>query len=120
MIQKFTDLIGWKKAHKLVIDVYKATKLFPKEEKFGLTSQIRRCAASVTSNIAEGFSRYSKKEKRQFYYMSLGSLTELQNQLLIARDIGYLDGDKVKEIGSQTVEVSKLINSLIKGARSKK
>lgn len=113
-IKSFTDLIAWKEAHKLAIFVYEATKLFPKEEIYGLTNQVRRAAVSVSSNIAEGFSRRSSAEKRQFYYQALGSLTELQNQLLIARDIKYLTKEKFNELANQTISVSKLINSLIK------
>lgn len=113
-IKSFTDLIAWKEAHKLAIFVYEATKLFPKEEIYGLTNQVRRAAVSVSSNIAEGFSRRSSAEKRQFYYQALGSLTELRNQLLIARDIKYLTKEKFNELANQTISVSKLINSLIK------
>jgi len=78
-IKSFTDLISWQEGHKLVLLIYAITKKFPKEELFGLVSQIRRCAISITSNIAEGFSRKSKKEKINFYHISLDSLTELQN-----------------------------------------
>ena len=86
-IRRFTDLNAWKEGHKLVLMIYNFTKNFPKEEIFGLVSQMRRCSVSITSNIAEGFSRQSYKEKAQFYAISLGSVTELQNQLLIAKDI---------------------------------
>lgn len=78
---------------------------------------MRRCVVSITSNIAEGFSRQGIKEKIQFYYMALGSLTELQNQLLVARDVGYLPKEKFNELAKQTVEVNKLINGLIKSIR---
>ena len=81
-IKSFTDLNAWKEGHKLVLMIYGITKQFPKEEIFGLTSQIRRCVVSITLNIAEGFSRQSYKEKVRFYSISLGSITELQNQLL--------------------------------------
>ncbi|KKR76512.1 MAG: hypothetical protein UU21_C0008G0019 [Candidatus Levybacteria bacterium GW2011_GWA2_40_8] len=85
-IQSFTDLEVWKQAHKLVIEIYRVTKKFPKEERYSLVDQMRRAAISITSNIAEGFSRQGKKEKLQFYFMARGSLTELQNQLLVARN----------------------------------
>lgn len=113
-IKSFTDLVAWLEGHKLVLEIYKATKNFPKEELFGLINQIRRAAVSITSNIAEGFSRQSNKEKIQFYCISRGSLTELQNQLLIAKDVGYLVNEKFKKIAEQTVKVHKLINGLIK------
>ena len=85
-IKSFTDLYAWQEGHKLVIMVYKVTKSFPKEEVFGMVSQMRRCVISITSNIAEGFSRNTTKDKVQFYCIAHGSLTELQNQLLAARD----------------------------------
>src|SRR3989344_2070893 len=89
-IRSFTDLIAWKKAHILAVKIYKITETFPHKETYSLTDQTRRYATSISSNIAEGFSRQSKKEKLQFYYTAKGSLTELHNQLLIARDVGYL------------------------------
>ena len=89
-IKSFTDLIVWQKEHALVLEIYKITSFFPKEELYGLTSQIKRAIISVTSNIAEGFVRHSKKEKVQFYYVSLGSITEVQNHLIIARDLHFI------------------------------
>ena len=89
-IRDFTDILAWQEGHKLVLDIYRLTKKFPKEEIFGLVSQMRRAAVSVTSNIAEGFGRQGYKEKVQFFYVAQGSLIELKNQLLIARDIGYI------------------------------
>ncbi|MBI2049362.1 four helix bundle protein [Candidatus Roizmanbacteria bacterium] len=116
-IKSFTDLNAWKKGHGLVLGIYKITKMFPSEEKFGLVDQMRRCVVSITSNIAEGFSRKTKKEKAQFFYTSLGSVTELQNQLLIAKDLSYLNKEVFKNIASRTIVVSKLINGLIKSAK---
>ncbi|MCL5095815.1 MAG: four helix bundle protein [Patescibacteria group bacterium] len=113
-IKSFTDLIAWKEGHKLVLIIYKITQKFPKNESFAIIDQIRRCVVSITSNIAEGFSRQGKKEKIQFFYMALGSNTELQNQLLISKDLGYLGKEEFSEIAQQTIIVSKLINSLIK------
>ena len=78
---------------------------------------MRRCGISITSNIAEGFSRNSSKEKIQFYYISLGSTTELQNQLLLVRDIGYLGKEMFVVLAEQSVKVSKLVNGLIKSLR---
>ncbi|MDO8582285.1 MAG: four helix bundle protein [bacterium] len=117
-LQSFTELDAWKEGHALVLMIYTATKQFPREELFGLTSQMRRCVVSITSNIAEGFSRQSYKEKVQFYSISLGSITELQNQLLIARDVGYLSKDTFHTIIEKTVTVHKITNGLIKGSRS--
>jgi len=111
-IKSFTDLKAWQEGHKLVLIIYKETEKFPKKEIFGLISQMRRAAVSVTSNIAEGFSRNTNKDKCQFYTNALGSLTELQNQLLIARDVGYLERKLFFEIASQTVVVAKILNGL--------
>lgn len=116
-IESFTDLIAWKEAHALALLIYKLTENFPKKELFSLIDQMRRSSISISSNIAEGFSRQTKKEKIQFYYTSLGSLTELQNQLLIAKDIKYLPKDDFNEGAAKTVKVSKLINGLIKSLR---
>lgn len=113
-IRSFTDLDAWKEGHKLVLQVYVVTKEFPKDEIYGLTNQLRRCAVSITSNIAEGFSRQTYKDKAQFYSISLGSVTELQNQILIARDVGYLSKEKFREIADQSVKVNKIINGLLK------
>lgn len=116
-IKSFTDLIAWQKGHQLVLNIYKCTVLFPTEEKYGLIDQMRRCSVSITSNIAEGFSRRGKKEKTQFFYMALGSITELQNQLLIAKDIEYFSKDVFQNLAKQSVEVSKLVNGLIKSSK---
>ena len=117
-IRSFTDLDAWKEGHKLVLDIYKITKDFPETEQFGLINQIRRAVVSVTSNIAEGFSRNSFKEKIQFYSHSLGSLTEVQNQLLVARDVGYLANNIFSPVADQTVKVSKITNGLIKKSKA--
>ena len=94
-ITSFTQLIAWQKAHRLVLVIFKISEKFPKAQQYILTSQILRSAISITSNIAEGFSRQSKKEKIQFYSVAKGSLTEIQNQLLIARDVEYISKKKV-------------------------
>lgn len=117
-IKKFTDLNTWKESHKLVIEIYNITKEFPKEEMFGLVSQMRRCAVSITSNIAEGFSRQSYREKIQFYSIAQGSMTELQNQLLIAKDIGFLIEERFQAVAEQAVICHKLLNALIKKSKS--
>ncbi|MBI2055822.1 MAG: four helix bundle protein [Candidatus Sungbacteria bacterium] len=117
-MKSFTDLNAWKNAHLLVLEIYKLTKNLPKEEMFGLTNQIRRADVSISSNIAEGFSRNSYKEKIQFYYIALGSTTEVQNQLLIARDLDYVSGEIFSDIAEKTIVVNKLINGLIKASKS--
>jgi four helix bundle protein len=117
-VKSFRELKAWQESYKLAIMIYKATKNFPKEEIFALTSQIRRSATSISANIAEGFSRFSNKDKSNFYTIALGSLTETQNHLMISKGIGYLDQSLFREISNQTVIVSKLCNGLIKRMRS--
>lgn len=117
MIQSFTDLNVWREGHRLVLIIYKQTLSFPKSESYALADQMKRSVVSITSNIAEGFSRSGKKEKIQFYYMALGSLTELQNQLLIAKDLDYLESKLFKDTAEQTVLVQKLLNGLIKSIK---
>lgn len=116
-IKSFTDLNAWKEGHKLVLMVYDITKAFPKEEMFGLVSQMRRCVVSITSNIAEGFGRRSYKEKAQFYSISRGSLTELQNQLLISKDIKFISREEFSNIANQSVKTHKIINGLITSSK---
>ncbi|OGE79143.1 MAG: hypothetical protein A2751_05905 [Candidatus Doudnabacteria bacterium RIFCSPHIGHO2_01_FULL_46_14] len=116
-IKSFTDLDAWKEGHKLVLMIYKATKNFPKDEIFGLVSQMRRCAVSITSNIVEGFGRQTFKEKIQFYFIARGSVVELQNQLLVAKDVGYMPKNEFIETADQTVKVHKILNGLIKSSK---
>ncbi|OGH69652.1 MAG: hypothetical protein A3C90_02490 [Candidatus Magasanikbacteria bacterium RIFCSPHIGHO2_02_FULL_51_14] len=117
-IKSFTDLRAWQEGHKLVLMIYELAKKFPKDEVFGLTIQLRRAAVSVTSNIAEGFSRQSYKEKIQFYSIALGSVTEVQNQLLIARDLSYISRGEFDRAANQSVIVNKIINGLIRASKS--
>lgn len=114
------DLNAWKEGHKLVLQVYKSTNKFPIRERYGLGSQVERAVVSITSNIAEGFSRLSGKEKNNFYYFANSSLTEAQNQMLIARDLGYIDRESFERIWRQTIIVQKLINGLIKSIKNRR
>lgn len=117
-IQKFTDLIAWKEGHQLVIFTYKVTSYFPKKETFALSDQMRRAATSITSNIAEGFSRKTDKEKVQFYHTALGSLSELQSQIITTKDVNYVDARSFDILQDLSIKVSKLINGLIKTAKT--
>lgn len=119
-IQKFTDLIVWQEGHKLVLMIYEEIKKFPQEEKYGLVDQMRRSVVSITSNIAEGFSRLSSKDKYQFYLTARGSLTELQNLLLVSKDVGYVNKETFVKIANQSVIVNKLLTGLLKATRLKK
>lgn len=117
IIKSFTDLNAWKEGHKLVLMIYDITKKFPKEELFGLVMQLRRAGVSFTSNIAEGFSRNFYKEKLNFYSISLGSLTEIQNQLLVAKDVGYITNNEFIKISDHAIVVGKIANGLIKKSK---
>lgn len=116
-IKSFTDLETWKEGHRLVLVVYALTKCFPKEELFGLVSQMRRCVVSITSNIAEGFSRGTFKDKMQFYIIAEGSVTELHNQLIVARDVGYISEIQFDRVITNLVTVHKLLNGLIRSCK---
>jgi four helix bundle protein len=98
--------------------IYKTTKKFPKEELFCLVPQMRRAVLSITSNIAEGFGRQGYKEKIQFYYLAQGSLTELKNQILVAKDVGYLDKDDLKDLVEQANKSHQLLQGLIKKSKN--
>lgn len=117
-ISTFTDLKAWQEGHKLVLGIYEVTKTFPKDEQFGLTSQIRRAAVSVTSNIAEGFARTSAKEKCHFYSFAMGSITEVLNQLIISKDVGYIPLQAYSSLYDQSIIVSKLTKALLKKTQS--
>ncbi|MBS4015249.1 MAG: four helix bundle protein [Candidatus Latescibacteria bacterium] len=119
-IQRFTDLVVWREGHKLILLIYKITKSFPSDEKFGLIDQMRRASVSITSNIAEGFSKVSSKEKYKFYNTAKSSMTELQNQLIIAKDVGYLTKASFDDIAQQSIKTNKLLNGLLKATKLKK
>jgi len=107
----FTDLVVWKKAHSMVLDIYLLTKDFPEEELYGLTNQLRRAAVSVPANIAEGFGRISKAEKVRFFNIAQGSLNEIRYFLILTQDLQYGD---VRELKSKAEEISKILYIYIK------
>ena len=112
-ITHFTHLNAWKKNHHLVLKVYQITKKFPKEELFGSTSQIRRAASSITANIAEGYGRYHYNDKIRFYTIARGSSAEVQNYLIIAKDLEYISIEDFNDIKVISFEGYKLICGLI-------
>lgn len=114
----FENLEVWKKSKSLVKVIYEITNEFPNDEKFGITSQIRRAAISVSSNIAEGSTRWSKKEKARFYEVSYGSLIELLNQLIISEELGFLENPVLTEIKQQIDEISRMLSGLYKNMQS--
>jgi four helix bundle protein len=112
-MENYRNLIAWQKAKALALDVYICTCEFPRAETYGLTSQMRRAAISVPSNIAEGKGRYSPRELVQFLYHARGSLLELETQLEIAHDLGYIEQFTFKRIEAQTRELGRILNGLI-------
>jgi len=113
-IKTFRDLLVWQKSMALVTDVYRISTEFPRAEQFGLTSQIRRSAVSVPSNIAEGFGRKSTGDYVRFLNISEGSLYELQTQMEIARNLSYLDHANYDRTYEQTREIERMLSSLIR------
>ena len=115
--QNYQDLIVWQKSIDLVTAVYVVTRTFPRDEVYALTSQLRRAAVSVPSNIAEGQGRATKGEFRQFLCQARGSLYEVQTQLHIARKLGYIDDEKAKEVASSSTQVAQLLNGLLRSLK---
>ena len=113
MGQSYRDLIAWQKGIELVTAIYRLTQTFPKDELYGLTSQLRRAAVSIPSNIAEGQGRKSKPEFRHFLRNAAGSLMEVETQLTIAAVLGYLSRENETELLKQTNELGKITNGLI-------
>lgn len=112
-IKHFTHLDTWQKNHDLVLKVYRLTKKFPKDELFGLVSQIRRAVCSITGNIVEGYGRYHYNDKIRFYVMARGSSSEVQDYLIIAKDLGYISEGEFNQIKVISFEGYKLICGLI-------
>jgi four helix bundle protein len=118
MVQSYRDLVAWNKAMELVTEIYRVTKKFPKEELFGLMSQLRRAAVSIPSNIAEGKGRLSKGEFRQFLGNARGSLAEVETQILIAQNLSYLDEPETNILLAMVEEVGKVLNGLLSAVKN--
>lgn len=116
-IKHYKNLHAWEKGHELVLSIYRVTATFPPTEAYGLTNQLRRAAVSVTSNIAEGFSRKSNKEKVQFYHLSKGSLSEIDNQITIAKDLHYIDLKVYTELQRKIDDAGKILFGLIRSIK---
>ena len=113
MYSDTNKLIVWQKSHELVLKIYEITKSFPKDEQFGLTSQIRRAVVSIPSNIVEGKARGSNKDYKRFLLIARGSLEEVKYQLLLAKDLKYIDEVSYKENLKPADETGKMLNGLI-------
>lgn len=109
----YKDLVVWQKSYHLVLCIYEVTKTFPKEEQFGLSSQMRRRAVSLPSNIAEGNTRSGMKEHIQFFRIAYASGAELETQVLLAKDLGYIPSNQYQVIEEDLQEIMRMLNKLI-------
>lgn len=112
-MKDFRDLMVWRKAHALTVAIYHRTALFPKEEMFGLTRQIRRCSGSIGANIAEGCGRRGNGELHRFLQIASGSVSELESHFLLALDLGFLSSEEHAHFASRIIEVRKMLAALI-------
>ena len=112
-MRNYRDLKTWHKAHKLTLELYKASRQFPKEKMYGLTSQLRRSASSIGANLAEGCGRQTNAEFARFVRISMGSASELDYHLLLSRDLGFLEADAYEHASKSLIEVRKMLASLL-------
>ena len=120
MLKNYRDLKVWQKSYRLCLDLYRITKKFPKEEIYGLTSQIRRAAVSIPSNIAEGYGRKTTADYLRFLYIAYGSICELETQLLLSGDLNYVNKENLKALKDDTEEVERMLKALIKSLENKR
>jgi four helix bundle protein len=118
LMKDFRQLKVWEKAHQLALAVYKATKSFPKEELYSLTSQIRRSSMSIPTNIAEGCGRNTDAEFARFLQISMGSASETEYQLLLSHDLGFMDPEQYATLNHDVTEIKRMIASLLKTLRA--
>ena len=116
----FRDLKVWKRSHDLALQIYRATETFPKTEVFGLTDQMRRAAVSIPSNLAEGCGRMTQAELAQFSQVAMGSASELEYQLILAHELGYLGAEEFKSLSDNITELRKMLNKFIQTVRENK
>ena len=117
-MKNFRDLRVWQEAHLLTLESYRVTANFPKQEIYGLTGQIRRCAASVAANIAEGCGKRGNAEFQRFLNIATGSASELEYHFLLARDLGYIDELSHKDLNRATVDLKKMLTALVRKVES--
>ena len=119
MLKNYKELKVWEKAYKLCLDIYTVTKRFPKEEIYGLTSQIRRSAVSIPSNIAEGYGRKTTSEYVRFLYIAYGSVCELETQTMLSGDLDYMKKEKLQELREELGDVERMLKAMIKSLENK-
>lgn len=120
MLKNYRDLIVWQKSYRLCLELYRITKKYPKEERYGLTSQIRRAAVSIPSNIAEGYGRKTTADYLRLLYIAYGSVCELETQLLLSGDLNYVNKENLKALKDDTEEVERMLKALIKSLENKR
>ena len=119
MLKNYKELQVWQKAYQLCLAIYKRTNSFPKEERFGITSQIRRAAVSIPSNIAEGYCSKTTKEYIQALYIAYGSVCELETQILLSSDLGYMSAEDFEQLQKDLGDIERMLKGLIKSLESK-
>jgi four helix bundle protein len=117
-MQSFRNLRVWEKSHRLTLDIYAFSRAFPREEMYGLVSQMRRASASIGMNIAEGCCRKGDLEMARFLQMAMGSASELEYQVLLAHDVDYLRNPEYERLAAQVVEVKKMLSSLVQKVKT--
>ena len=117
-MRDFRKIQVWEKAHQFTLQVYKITSGFPKEELYGLTSQMRRAAASIPSNLAEGCGRDTQPELARFVHIAGGSASELEYQLILAHDLGYINGETYPQLESEINEIKRMLNGFEKAVQA--
>jgi len=111
-MRNYRDLLVWEKAHKLTLAVYKITLLFPKEERYGLTGQVRRASASIAANLAEGCGRRSDGEMARYVQIAMGSGAELSYHFLLAKDLGFVPNAQYESLSADVNEITRMLSSL--------
>ncbi len=119
MLKNYKELKVWQKSYGLCLEVYRITKGFPKQETYGLTSQIRRSAVSIPSNIAEGYGRKTTADYLRFLYIAYGSVCELETQILLSGDLSYIPSVDLEVLKDKTAEVERMLKSMIKSLQKK-
>ena len=119
MLKNYKELNVWQKAYTLCLHIYRVTQRFPKDEMYGLTSQIRRSAVSIPSNIAEGYGRKTTLEYVRFLYIAYGSICELETQTILSGDLGYVGKDRRQEIRQEIGDVERMLKTMIKSQENK-
>ena len=119
MLKNYKELLVWQKSYQLCLEIYRATKIFPKNEDFGLTSQMRRSVVSIPSNIAEGYGRKTTPDYLKSLYIAYGSTCELETQILLSGDLGYLNKESISKLQRDIGEVERMLKALIKSLENK-